>query len=267
MAPRNQRASKLSCYLSQSMCILATILVIVCVSVQRVEGQNQLRSRQAGNLRPKLFGSSSSLQLRNQTTSNNNKLEFIEDALPADFQEMPAEQLDLGANATGRAPNPMLNVAVLQNGRVIDSAVNVHPGTPLEMIVYLDDKSAKVYGLHASSLRVQDNTLKQREEVIISNGCSIDTYIFGNFELNQEDNSLRAKFRAFKFPESNFVRFVGTVNVCIKQCQRSDCDSSSSTTPNLSTNNNRNNQQQKRKKRSANGGIVMTVSTLLRISG
>lgn len=184
--------------------------------------------------------------------NQNDKPEFLEDELPADFYEMPPEQLDLGMNATGRAPVPILNVAVLQNGQVIDSAINVHPGTPLEMVIYLDDKSAKVYGLLASYLKVTDDTFRQREEIIISNGCSIDTYIFGNFELNPEDQSLRAKFRAFKFPDSNFVRFVGTVNVCIKQCARVNCEGT-------------------RRKRSSEpaGGInkrlVLTVSTVLRI--
>lgn len=173
--------------------------------------------------------SSSSSSPQNATNINSGslmpsgRLEFIEDELPADFYEMPPEQLDLGMNATGRAPVPILNVAVLQNGQMIDSAINVHPGTPLEMVIFLDDKSAKVYGLLASYLKVQDDTFRQREEVIILNGCSIDTYIFGNFELNPEDQSLRAKFRAFKFPDSNFVRFVGTVNVCIKQCAKVNC--------------------------------------------
>ncbi|CAG2119062.1 unnamed protein product, partial [Medioppia subpectinata] len=43
--------------------------------------------------------------------------------------------------------------------------------------------------------------------------CSIDPYIFGNFETLDGGDSLSAKFRAFKFPESNYVKFVGTVNV------------------------------------------------------
>src|SRR5207245_1625523 len=49
--------------------------------------------------------------------------------------------------------------------------------------------------------------------------CSIDPYIFGNFETLDGGDSLSAKFRAFKFPESNYVLFVGTVNVCLKECK------------------------------------------------
>ena len=49
--------------------------------------------------------------------------------------------------------------------------------------------------------------------------CSIDHYIFGNFETSDGGDSLSAKFRAFKFPESNYVLFTGTVNVCLKECK------------------------------------------------
>lgn len=191
----------------------------------------------------------------NSSSLPNGRLEsFVEDELPADFYEMPPEQLDLGMNATGTAPVPILNVAVLQNGQVIDNAITVQPGAPLEMVIYLDDKSAKVYGLLASYLKVKDDTFRQREETIILNGCSIDTYIFGNFELNPEDQSLRAKFKAFKFPESNFVRFIGTVNVCIKQCAKVNCGANSA------------GPQRRRRSPNSNDRLVqLTVSTVLRI--
>lgn len=218
---------------------------------QKLNFNNQTRTTGTNN---------SNLRERSVTNSSSNsissgRLEFVEDELPADFYEMPPEQLDLGMNATGRAPVPILNVAVLQNGQMIDRAINVHPGTPLEMVIYLDDKSAKVYGLLASYLKVQDDTFRQREEVIILNGCSIDTYIFGNFEPNPEDQSLRAKFRAFKFPDSNFVRFVGTVNVCIKQCAKVNCSGGRKKRASHSDN-----------KQDRDRLVSMTVSTVLRIS-
>lgn len=99
------------------------------------------------------------------------------------------------------------------------------------MIIYLDDESKAVYGLLASFLKVTDSTQAQlraagtsatsspiKEEAIVLNGCSIDPYIFGNFETTDGGDSVAAKFRAFKFPESNYVMFVGTVNVCLDQC-------------------------------------------------
>ena len=53
--------------------------------------------------------------------------------------------------------------------------------------------------------------------------CSIDPYIFANFESNDGGKSVSAKFRAFKFPDTNYVLFVGTVNVCIKSCLPVNC--------------------------------------------
>lgn len=48
--------------------------------------------------------------------------------------------------------------------------------------------------------------------------CSADPYLFENFNTVDGDN-LVAKFRAFKFPESTYVQFKGTVNVCLDRCK------------------------------------------------
>lgn len=48
--------------------------------------------------------------------------------------------------------------------------------------------------------------------------CSVDPYLFENFNTVDGD-FLSAKFRAFKFPESTYVQFKGTVNVCLDKCR------------------------------------------------
>lgn len=48
--------------------------------------------------------------------------------------------------------------------------------------------------------------------------CSVDPYLLENFNTVDGD-FLTAKFRAFKFPESTYVQFRGTVNVCLDKCQ------------------------------------------------
>merc|ERR1712154_737395 len=64
---------------------------------------------------------------------------------------------------------------------------------------------------------------REQEEILILNGCTVDPYLFQNFETSDEGNSLRAQFKAFKFPESNFVLFKGTVNVCLDKCGGVEC--------------------------------------------
>jgi len=46
----------------------------------------------------------------------------------------------------------------------------------------------------------------------------VDPYLFENFNTVDGD-FLSAKFRAFKFPESTYVQFKGTVNVCLDKCR------------------------------------------------
>lgn len=46
----------------------------------------------------------------------------------------------------------------------------------------------------------------------------MDPYLFENFNTVDGD-FLSAKFRAFKFPESTYVQFKGTVNVCLDKCR------------------------------------------------
>ena len=57
--------------------------------------------------------------------------------------------------------------------------------------------------------------------------CSVDPYLFENF-VTSDGDYLRAKFRAFKFPESPFVLFKGTVNVCLASCSPVTCSNGQS---------------------------------------
>lgn len=52
--------------------------------------------------------------------------------------------------------------------------------------------------------------------------CSVDPYLFENFNTDDGDR-LTAKFRAFKFPDSTYVQFRGTVNACVDKCQGIKC--------------------------------------------
>lgn len=47
--------------------------------------------------------------------------------------------------------------------------------------------------------------------------CSVDPYLFENFNTLDGDK-LTARFKAFKFPETNYVLFRGTIDVCLDTC-------------------------------------------------
>jgi hypothetical protein len=137
---------------------------------------------------------------------------------PLNFRE--EQDVEITDTVTGTAPIPVLNVGVRQGGTLVDDELNVKPGTPLNMEVYLDSISKDVYGLMVTGMEVTD-TGDQREPILV-NGCSVDPYLFENF-VTADGDHLRAKFRAFKFPESSFVLFRGTVNVCLDTCSGVQC--------------------------------------------
>lgn len=136
------------------------------------------------------------------------------DVLPIGFQE--PEDLEITTSLTKNAPEPVLNIGVRQGGKSVSRDLNVSPGTPLQMEIYLDNNSSSVYGLGVNYMQVTD-TINQ-EETIIYNGCSVDPYLFENF-VTDDGDFLKAKFRAFKFPDSSYVQFRGTVNVCLDRCK------------------------------------------------
>lgn len=173
------------------------------------------------------------------------------DELPPNFTESSDELLDYSGNVTANGPRPEVRIAVRQSGKRVDGtapeversnvtlhsqqtmhsvpavqSVTVQPGTPLELSIYLAGDSTNVYGLLCSQLKVADRLhLPALEEPLLANGCSLDPYLFGNFESADHGKSISARFRAFKFPDSSFVLFIGRVHVCLNTCQPVHCDS------------------------------------------
>lgn len=140
------------------------------------------------------------------------------DVLPAGFQE--PEDLEITTSITENAPEPSLGIAIRQGDKLVSGDLNVSPGAHLQMEIFLDNRSAPIYGLGVNYMLVTDT--KYQEETIIFNGCSVDPYLFENFNTVDGD-LLEAKFRAFKFPESTYVQFRGTVNVCVDRCKGVIC--------------------------------------------
>lgn len=74
----------------------------------------------------------------------------------------------LTRNITTAAPQPQLGVGVRQGNNLVTGELNVSPGTPLQMEIFLDNSSAPVYGILVTHMQVTDT--KAQEETIIYNG-------------------------------------------------------------------------------------------------
>ena len=76
--------------------------------------------------------------------------------------------IDIRDEISGAAPVPILGVGVRQGGTLVTGELNVSPGTPLQMEIFLDNDSAPIYGLLVTYMLVTDT--KTQEETIIING-------------------------------------------------------------------------------------------------
>ncbi|KAH8261056.1 hypothetical protein KR044_002624, partial [Drosophila immigrans] len=140
------------------------------------------------------------------------------DVLPAGFQE--PDDLEITTSLTKRAPEPRLSIGVSQDNQKFTRDLTVKSGTPLTMEINLDEDSAPVYGLGVNYLDVTDTHTSS--ETLIFKGCTVDPYLFENFNTVDGD-ILSAKFKAFKFPDSSYVQFRATVNVCLDKCLGTQC--------------------------------------------
>ncbi|KAM7342816.1 uncharacterized protein ACRADG_010097 [Cochliomyia hominivorax] len=140
------------------------------------------------------------------------------DTLPEDFQE--EGDLEILETIEQRAPEPEVLMEVRQNGELIDGMVTIIPGTPLVMEIKLNEIANQIYGLKVNFLEVTD--MADTSETILYKGCTVDPYLFENFNLT-DTNSLKSKFRAFKFPNTAYVQFRANVQICLKTCTQSQC--------------------------------------------
>lgn len=76
--------------------------------------------------------------------------------------------MEITTSLTEKAPEPILKVGVRQGGNLVTGELNVSPGTPLQMEIFLDNTSAPIYGLLVTHMQVTDT--KAQEEIIIYNG-------------------------------------------------------------------------------------------------
>ncbi|KAH8279364.1 hypothetical protein KR026_008035 [Drosophila bipectinata] len=152
------------------------------------------------------------------SSSSNGRGLVKRDVLPAGFQE--PEDLEITTSLTKRAPEPRLSIGVSQDGQKFTRDLTVKSGTPLTMEINLDEDSAPVYGLGVNYLDVTDTHTSS--ETLIFKGCTVDPYLFENFNTIDGD-ILSAKFKAFKFPDSSYVQFRATVNVCLDKCLGTQC--------------------------------------------
>lgn len=116
---------------------------------------------------------------------------------------------------TGPPPTCLMRI-VTQTGNEIQSA---EIGDNLMLQVEVQPNS--IYGGFARNCVAKTMEDNQENEYIVTdeNGCATDPTIFGEWEHEQDSQSLMASFNAFKFPSSDNIRFQCNIRVCFGKCQ------------------------------------------------
>ncbi|KAF8763110.1 hypothetical protein HNY73_021325 [Argiope bruennichi] len=143
------------------------------------------------------------------------RLDWLRESIPYNFSQSIAHSLSVAPDIV-----PYVNLAIREKGLQLDTSAIVHPGTMLDLLIYLDKQSSAHYDISLRYLTLADAT-RSHEEVVVMNGCSVDPFVLDVYP--PVDGVLRSQFRAFKFQSSDFVIFLATVSVCLQQCVEVEC--------------------------------------------
>ncbi|QQP34980.1 Putative LOC101893139, partial [Caligus rogercresseyi] len=113
----------------------------------------------------------------------------------------------------GPPPNCSMKICN-EDGKDINEA-NVGEKLMLKVIV----SPREIYGART----LDDNNIEAEYAVTDANGCATDPDIFQEWKLDRSTGYLTALFDAFKFPDSNDLKFKCIVRICFGQCQPQNC--------------------------------------------
>ena len=97
-------------------------------------------------------------------------------------------------------------------------------GDPLEFKLETQDGENLLRDIFATNVIAKDPYSERVVELIDSDGCPLDPYVFPALGLSRANDGLETGFNAFKIPESNFLVFEATVRSCRSGCRPAVCD-------------------------------------------
>ncbi|XP_048508388.1 uncharacterized protein LOC105687681 isoform X2 [Athalia rosae] len=112
-----------------------------------------------------------------------------------------------------------VRLMILYQGR---PTTTIAVGDPLTFRLEAQDGYNYVTDIFATNVIARDPYSGRSVQLIDRYGCPVDNYVFPGLDRLRED-SLEARFNAFKIPESNFLVFEATVRTCRDGCQPAYC--------------------------------------------
>merc|ERR1719483_181370 len=96
-------------------------------------------------------------------------------------------------------------------------------GDPLEFKLETMDGENLLQDIFATNVIAKDPYSDRVVQLIDTDGCPVDPYVFPALGLSRANDGLETGFNAFKIPESNFLVFEATVRSCRSGCRPATC--------------------------------------------
>lgn len=143
--------------------------------------------------------------IRDQTLTNDYDL-GVYDIKPTDYDDVIAS-----------ISNIELSI-VYPNGSYIEETAQVGDLLSIKIESF---SNPSVFGFVLKGLKAIDPINNASELVLLENGCPLSPYLVSDPYRN--GNSVQVDFKAFKYSQSDFVRFVAVVGACDSNCQPIRC--------------------------------------------
>jgi len=130
-------------------------------------------------------------------------------------QPIPIEYLPAEHNLDSR-----VRLLIKYQGR---PTTTIAVGDPLDFKLETQEGKNLLQDIFATNVIARDPYSDRFVELIDSNGCPVDPYVFPALGLSRAADGLETNFNAFKIPESNFLVFEATVKSCQSGCRPVTC--------------------------------------------
>jgi hypothetical protein len=135
-------------------------------------------------------------------------------------------------------PSSTMKIYIGEDDKQLLQAENVKIGDNLRMVINIDTQN--VYGMKVSDCLVRDGLNWGDQQLINSDGCSVDRELMGELEYSADKTMATVRFQAHKFPYTSSIYYQCNVRLCLKKS--TDCDD----VPPLCTSDGRNLRRKKR---------------------
>ncbi|OQV16460.1 hypothetical protein BV898_09450 [Hypsibius exemplaris] len=138
-----------------------------------------------------------------------------------DYLEVPVTPKRAG-NFTIQPPVVVLTINSFDRDVSFGETVDI--GSVIKVMLKLVSNSSGSYGLRVQSLAATTGETDEFVESLVVDGCPTQSLFAPPSMLLIDRGTVEIALRAFRFPSSKILKFVGVVRACTQRCQKVHCN-------------------------------------------